>query len=362
MNRELVTLRSSVKRSKPASHSFDATRLKVHPFADNFPLMSPDQLQKLSESILAEGLQENILVSADRTTLIDGRSRLRACGIAGVAPRYSFLPESTSKAETLRIMVSANVQSRELTPGQLAMIGHAMAQELVDLPEEDFANYPPLRDYDYLVPRSFAAAVVGVSSKTLWQAKIILEYNTAVADQVKSGELRLNTAYEQIMADRGLRKEQAVPVDWPKELPKTPPRGKDHTRRAVEARRAWLRHLAGENMSAAEISNRLDISELHVRKLARQYKIDLPGDAWSYKRRRPNFDVNRVAQVVADDLMAMADSIPRIKDNLDQLDPDRIDEWAKIYHRAYRQLRSLAESLSYGHPKKRTNVNNDDSA
>lgn len=324
--------------------------------------MNPDQLQVLANDILENGLKENVLVTADRTTLIDGRNRLRACGVAGVAPRYSYVPEGTSNAEILRMMVSANVKSRELTPGQLAMIGYALSLELENIPVEDLANYPPVRKYDHQTPRSYAAAVVGISSKTIWQAKTILEYNPGMADQVKSGELQLNTAFERVRADRGLRKEQSVPVDWPKELPKTPPRGRDNTRRAVEARRAWLKHLAGRGMSASEISNRLDISEIHVRKLARQYNIDLPGDAWSYKRRKPVLDVNRIAQVVADDLVAMEDSIPRIRENADQLDPDRTDEWAKIYHRASRQLRMLAASLSYGHPKKRTNVNNDDSA
>lgn len=362
MNRELVTLKSSVKRLKPASHSFDATRLKVHPFTDKFAPVDKEQVQKLAEDILANGLQETLLVTYDRTTLIDGRARLRACGIVGVAPRYTTLPEGTSEAEILRFIVQANVKTRDLSPGQLAMLGHDIATEIENFPEEDLVNYPPIRPYDNNTPRTVAAALVGVSSKTLWQAKMITDHHPELEERVRSGETRLNTAYELVMSDRGLRDEPKRANNLPSHLPTTPPHPRDNTRRAVEARRGWLKHLASQKLSSAEIAERLSISDSHVRKLARQYNVELPGDAWSYKRRKPNLDVNRIAQVVADDLMAMEDSFPRIRENLDQLDPDKVDEWARIYHKAYRQLRKLSESLGYRAPTKRTNVNNDDSA
>lgn len=323
--------------------------------------MPKDQVQRLAEDILANGLRENLLVTADRTTLVDGRARLLACGIAGVAPRYSYLPEGTSEAEIIRLMVQSNLKTRKLTPGQLAMLGNAVAREIESVPREDLKNYPPIRSYDNKSSASWASALVGVSSKAMWQAKMIRDHNPEMEDRVRSGELRLNTAYEQVMTSRGLRNAPSN-VDMPHGLSRRPPHPRDATRRAVEDRRAWLVHLAGQNLNSLEISKKLGISEEHIRRLARQYDIELTGDAWSYKRRKPNLDINRVAQVVADDLVALEDSIQRIRNNIEQLDPEKMHEWAQIYHKSYRELRKLSEALGYGTFKKRMNDDNDDSA
>ena len=306
--------------------------------------MSPSSFQELVDDIRENGLRKNILLSSDGTVLIDGRSRLRACGVAGVEPRFNYLPKDTTKAEVLRLMVSANVKTRKLKPGQLAMIGHAYLQEIKDLPREDFKNYPVPRKYDTTTPRGLAAVVMGVSSKTIWQAGVILRFSAEVAQGVREGTIRLNTAYEQVMKDRGLRTE-GKPIITDAPLPKFIPKAQDNSRGAVDARRLWLKHFAGQNMDAAEISRKINISEEHVRRLARRYQIQLPGDAWSYKRRKPTFDVNRIAQVIADDLVAMSDSFPRIRDNLDHIDPNRAEEWAKIYMRSSRYLSQLARSL-----------------
>jgi hypothetical protein len=62
--------------------------LKVHPAADLFPLMSPDELKALADDIKANGLQTPIVLwkelwPDDTPILIDGRNRLDALALLG---------------------------------------------------------------------------------------------------------------------------------------------------------------------------------------------------------------------------------------------------------------------------------------
>jgi uncharacterized coiled-coil DUF342 family protein len=59
--------------------------VKVHPFADRFPMLPKDQLNDLAASIAERGLIHPIVLDKDGM-LIDGRNRLAACKIADVKP------------------------------------------------------------------------------------------------------------------------------------------------------------------------------------------------------------------------------------------------------------------------------------
>src|SRR5262249_61650559 len=56
--------------------------LPIHPAAELFPLMSPDELRELGEDIKKRGLQIPILIRGDE--LLDGRNRLDAMELVGV--------------------------------------------------------------------------------------------------------------------------------------------------------------------------------------------------------------------------------------------------------------------------------------
>lgn len=343
MSKESVTLRSSVKRLKPDFPFSKVAQLKTHPLADNFPPMSAERLQALADDILENGLREPIILTPDGSTIIDGRDRLRACGVVGVEPRFRQLPNGTSEAEMLRIMVAANRKTRDLSLGQLAALGHYFYEIVGDAPWDDFANFPdPKPRKDVRRTRvGYVSAAVGASHKAIWQAKTIIAHRPDLMEKVFAGELSLNAAGD-LVSEIIFLENKSKPLRRPMNKPPTP---RDTTRKAVEARVTWLRYLAAEKLTAMEISQKLEITEEHVRRLSRRYEVDLPGDVWGYKRRKPTFDVNRVAQVVADDLMAMSDSLPRIKDGLEQLDPERIDEWIRIYERSARQLSQLAKTM-----------------
>jgi hypothetical protein len=59
---------------------------KFHPACLAFPLLPEEELQELAEDIKLRGLLHPIVVFHGQ--ILDGRNRLAACEVAGVAPRF----------------------------------------------------------------------------------------------------------------------------------------------------------------------------------------------------------------------------------------------------------------------------------
>src|SRR4249919_2832058 len=69
--------------------------LPIHPAAELFPLMSPDELAALGEDIRKHGLTSSIVLWSDgksQALLLDGRSRLDAIEIAIRGPAIVGAP------------------------------------------------------------------------------------------------------------------------------------------------------------------------------------------------------------------------------------------------------------------------------
>jgi hypothetical protein len=58
--------------------------LKVHPAADLFPMMPPDELRALGEDIRKNGLRDWVALLDGK--LLDGRNRLDAMELVGIKP------------------------------------------------------------------------------------------------------------------------------------------------------------------------------------------------------------------------------------------------------------------------------------
>jgi hypothetical protein len=108
----------------------DFGKLKVHPAAARFPLLDENRLQEMADRIAQRGLQQPIVLTADGQTLVDGRNRYLACQIAGVKPTFSKLPERFTDLEIIEYIETANLERRDLNPGQRAMIVLEFAPEL----------------------------------------------------------------------------------------------------------------------------------------------------------------------------------------------------------------------------------------
>lgn len=146
----------------------DVFKLPVHPSAEVFPMLPPDELAELADDIKRNGLAHPIVVKDG--TLIDGRNRREACRIAGVEPRTVELNGQDATAYIL----SSNIARRHLTKGQRAM---AVAM-----------LYP--------VPGLKIKPADGLNKGSLSQARTVLRQLPEVAHQVMAGDMPLNDAYE----------------------------------------------------------------------------------------------------------------------------------------------------------------------
>ncbi|PBC83998.1 MULTISPECIES: ParB N-terminal domain-containing protein [unclassified Streptomyces] len=152
--------------------------LKIHPAADIFPMLSQDELLDLAESIKAEGQHHPIVLDADGAVL-DGRNRLAACKLAGVDPRFTTHTGNDPLAEVL----SGNLRRRHIGKGQQAMItimacslsGHSLREQ---------------------------AKLHGLSRSRLSAANVVLKHSRRLAEQVRTGETGLDTAYRTALEDK----------------------------------------------------------------------------------------------------------------------------------------------------------------
>ena len=90
--------------------------MKIHPAAEIFPMLSDEELDSLAVDIKTHGLRHP-LVMHDRE-LLDGRNRLAACKIAGVAP--SFVEYEGDSP--VSFVISVNIKRRQLDTSQRACV------------------------------------------------------------------------------------------------------------------------------------------------------------------------------------------------------------------------------------------------
>ena len=159
--------------------------LKVHPAADVFPMLEPDELRALAADIKQNGLIHPIILDAD-AQVRDGRNRLAACRMAGVEPRY----ERLNGADPIAFILSTNITRRHMNAGQ-----RAIAVAKVRL-----LGKQSVRE---------AGDQANVSAARVTQAGIVLRFAPELGDQVLAGKVSLNDAY----AEARVRKSAAETRD-----------------------------------------------------------------------------------------------------------------------------------------------------
>lgn len=97
--------------------SLDTAELKAHPATEIIPWMTAGEYAGLRESIRQNGQLVPIVVDSKTNTIIDGRSRYKACLELGIEPR--FVERDIEDPESY--VISANVLRQHLTEGQRAM-------------------------------------------------------------------------------------------------------------------------------------------------------------------------------------------------------------------------------------------------
>lgn len=151
--------------------------LPVHPAAEVFPMLSPDELAELAADIKANGLAYPLIVKDG--VLIDGRNRREACRVAGVVPTTSEL----NGADPVAYILSTNINRRHMTKGQRAMAVakiHPVGKQGRGLNAE----------------ARKAAESAGFSPRLLAEARAVLHWAPELANAVLAGAESLDHAYE----------------------------------------------------------------------------------------------------------------------------------------------------------------------
>ncbi|MBF9071774.1 ParB/RepB/Spo0J family partition protein [Streptacidiphilus fuscans] len=149
--------------------------IEFHPATADVPLMDDAALEALVRSIQAVGLLHPI-VRDRRGLVLDGRSRLRACEIAGIKPQFTTYDGDDCAAYVRAV----NRQRRGLSKGQQAVIAVKSAA-LSGLPRRT---------------NSEISVATGVSRSHISKAATVWRHDTVLADRVIDGRISLTDAYD----------------------------------------------------------------------------------------------------------------------------------------------------------------------
>lgn len=209
---------------------------EVHPAADAYPMIDGEEFDKLVDSVKSNGLREPIILNHDRTVLVDGRNRFRACEAAGVDPVFETLGAHYDELKILNLIVDRNERRRDLNAGQKAMVALALEPMFAKAAKAgrpignaaspkvtDSENTPAdLRELsEWVEPRARhdresaarAAKVVGASGRAVQQAKAVVRDAPDLAAKVRAGEIALDAADRQ-------RKQRIAAMPKPEPAPK----------------------------------------------------------------------------------------------------------------------------------------------
>jgi ParB-like chromosome segregation protein Spo0J len=198
-----------VREEDPVLDAASSAVMRAHPAADLFPMLGDEQLAELTEDIRVRGLVESIItITVDGEVLIlDGRNRYRACLVAGVDPR-TVAWDGTGGSPS-GFVLAKNIHRRHLSPSQRA----AIAVDLLPMLEAEArerqvaaAEATNARAHLALVEgvpepsseplvrgrsRDIAASALGVSGRSVGDAKAIAEAAPEVLVEVKAGNLSI---------------------------------------------------------------------------------------------------------------------------------------------------------------------------
>jgi hypothetical protein len=170
------------------------SKLQYHPYAELFPLMTEDEMYSLAADLKEYGLREPILLYEGK--ILDGRNRHAACLRAGIKPQFKDFEGDDAAA--LAYVESVNLQRRNLTPGQLAIV----AARALSLKTNGHGGNRRSSGRSGHLNREQIAKQYKVGYHSVQQAKTLLEEAPDLADEVFTGRLRVSVAFEELQKRR----------------------------------------------------------------------------------------------------------------------------------------------------------------
>ena len=161
-------------------------RVRAHPAADVFPLLTKDEITALAADIQTHGQRlPALLQRADDGTdlVLDGRNRLLACEEAGLEPLVARVEPA---ADAVQVIVSVNLVRRHQGDSQRAM----SAARLVNLARGRPAQIASID----AISQGRAAGLLRLGRATVQRAVAIL-HDPVLAPAVDAGEVTVSDAY-----------------------------------------------------------------------------------------------------------------------------------------------------------------------
>lgn len=340
-------------------------------------------LSSLMASIEDLGMLLNPITLTRKCQLIAGQRRLEACRQLGweTVP-VRFVDSAEDAAKLLRAERDENTERLDMTVVEKLSLGAAL--EALERPaalarkgkRTDLANLgvdePEVIDGGRV--DEIVAPAVGMSITTYKRAKAVRQLaddpeadptvrevaKAAYAAMEVTGNVSGNYAKvrEAQARERAHREAQetkasalAAPV-MPDELDPLPPRPTnydaewipahgDNSSAAAVQRRRLLRELASKGNRSSQIADHLGVTEVWVRRAAREDGIPIPADEATARTRR--IDSDRIVRETVHALEGLALGVQLV--NPTALDPAEIDGWAASMTTSIRALNRLIKQL-----------------
>ncbi len=138
-------------------------QIPIHPAASIFPLMSPQEFEKLKDSIAENGLREYLTLYQGE--LLDGRNRLRACNELGIEPSCE---ELLDEIDPWAYALDKKLRHTQLNVPQRSMSAARLPEAPEGRPSKNVEKFPGYTLDD-------ASRLFGVSTKSIQQARRILK-------------------------------------------------------------------------------------------------------------------------------------------------------------------------------------------
>ena len=170
------------------------TKMEYHEYANIYRMLPDKELQTLAADIKSKG--QLLPITSYEGKILDGRNRFRACGIAGLQPRFT---EYTGD-DPLGFVMSHNLHRRHLTESQRAMVAAKWAK----LKNGEIGNgrkvgspigepTPPIQSETKT--RDEAAKLLNIGTSSIDRAKKVIKDAPELVEKIEAGEMSVNAAY-----------------------------------------------------------------------------------------------------------------------------------------------------------------------
>jgi ParB-like chromosome segregation protein Spo0J len=218
--------------------------LTVHPLADKFPALPPDDFTKLKESIALRGQFEPSVVNA-ANQILDGRHRYKACIELGIEPRivkFSVLQDASPGLTEEQFIYDSNIHRRHLTPDQRVQLeavflpfikAETLAAKTDSLPKArkakasksvDTKSCPQKRDTKTKHANSAVGKLAAKAEVSHHKARQALKIEAVpdLADKVRNGQLTQKQANNELRSEKvSLMPPRRNCLQWRRQSPRS---------------------------------------------------------------------------------------------------------------------------------------------